>query len=252
MVTHDALEPLLRRSRVRFLAKGALFVLSTSADDVVDTSTSGPHLLMFGVSWKLGIGSEGSVVGSDKQTNVYNFWNATCLSVIGLNPFLEIPSDESKVHIEVLSVLWENRLPISDGSLPLSSKWTPPADVVADVATDLAWDLPATWHHSVGDTWRCFINISQVRSELEAQDWLGRLGGWLGQTNQCLKLLECHVSLGYWVIEEFIRCHSECMTRSSTKELLSPFKNPKQKFRSKRRLFDTPSLENSNSPEFGS
>ncbi|GJY47884.1 hypothetical protein Tco_0437840 [Tanacetum coccineum] len=31
-----------------------------------------------------------------------------------------IPSDESKVHIEVLSVLWGNRLPIPDGSLPLS------------------------------------------------------------------------------------------------------------------------------------
>ncbi|GKB34351.1 hypothetical protein Tco_0879293 [Tanacetum coccineum] len=34
--------------------------------------------------------------------------------------FLEILSDESKVHIEVLSVLWENRLPIPDDSLPLS------------------------------------------------------------------------------------------------------------------------------------
>ncbi|GJT74762.1 reverse transcriptase domain-containing protein [Tanacetum coccineum] len=38
-----------------------------------------------------------------------------------LNPFVEIPSDESKVHIKVLSVLWENRLSILDGSLPLSS-----------------------------------------------------------------------------------------------------------------------------------
>ncbi|GJS33715.1 hypothetical protein Tco_0532097 [Tanacetum coccineum] len=32
----------------------------------------------------------------------------------------EIPSGESKVHIEVLSLLWGNRLPIPDGSLPLS------------------------------------------------------------------------------------------------------------------------------------
>ncbi|GJW22848.1 retrovirus-related pol polyprotein from transposon TNT 1-94 [Tanacetum coccineum] len=40
------------------------------------------------------------------------------------------------------------------------------------------------------------------------------------------------------------------MTRSSTKELLSPFENLKQKFCSKRRLFDTPSLVESNSPEF--
>ncbi|GKB36029.1 hypothetical protein Tco_0880971, partial [Tanacetum coccineum] len=41
-----------------------------------------------------------------------------------------------------------------------------------------------------------------------------------------------------------------CMTRSYTKELLSPFENPEQKFRSKRRLFDKPSLVELNSPEF--
>ncbi|GKA33266.1 retrovirus-related pol polyprotein from transposon TNT 1-94, partial [Tanacetum coccineum] len=40
------------------------------------------------------------------------------------------------------------------------------------------------------------------------------------------------------------------MTRSSIKELLSPFENLEQKFRSKRRLFDTSSLVESNSPEF--
>ncbi|GJX71550.1 hypothetical protein Tco_0308721 [Tanacetum coccineum] len=34
--------------------------------------------------------------------------------------FKKIPSGESKVHIEVLSVLWGNRLPIPDGSLPLT------------------------------------------------------------------------------------------------------------------------------------
>ncbi|GJV41930.1 hypothetical protein Tco_1420370 [Tanacetum coccineum] len=37
----------------------------------------------------------------------------------GFDHFLEIPSGESKVHIKVLSVLWGNRLPIPDGSLPL-------------------------------------------------------------------------------------------------------------------------------------
>nr|GEW42434.1 hypothetical protein [Tanacetum cinerariifolium] len=41
---------------------------------------------------------------------------------IFLDPFVEIPSGEIKVHIEVLSVLWGNRLPIPDGSLPLSRK----------------------------------------------------------------------------------------------------------------------------------
>ncbi|GJT12855.1 hypothetical protein Tco_0859897 [Tanacetum coccineum] len=41
-----------------------------------------------------------------------------------------------------------------------------------------------------------------------------------------------------------------CITRSSTKELLLPFDNPEQIFHSRRRLFDTPSLIESNSPEF--
>ncbi|GJW93111.1 hypothetical protein Tco_0172783 [Tanacetum coccineum] len=51
--------------------------------------------------------------------------------------------------------------------------------------------------------------------------------------------------------ENNISCLSSlCMTRSSTKELLSPFENPIQKFRSRRRLFDTPSLLESNSQEF--
>ncbi|GJT31350.1 retrovirus-related pol polyprotein from transposon TNT 1-94 [Tanacetum coccineum] len=40
------------------------------------------------------------------------------------------------------------------------------------------------------------------------------------------------------------------MTRSSTKQLLSPFENPEQNFYSRRRLFDTQSLVKWNSPEF--
>nr|GEW39813.1 hypothetical protein CTI12_AA053730 [Tanacetum cinerariifolium] len=40
------------------------------------------------------------------------------------------------------------------------------------------------------------------------------------------------------------------MTRSSIKELFSPLENAKQKFRSKRRLFDTSSFIESNLPEF--
>ncbi|GJZ45809.1 ribonuclease H-like domain-containing protein [Tanacetum coccineum] len=41
-----------------------------------------------------------------------------------------------------------------------------------------------------------------------------------------------------------------CMTRSSTKELLSPFENTEQKFRLRKRLFDIPSLVESNSMGF--
>ncbi|GJX63074.1 nucleobase-ascorbate transporter 12 [Tanacetum coccineum] len=40
------------------------------------------------------------------------------------------------------------------------------------------------------------------------------------------------------------------MTRSSTKELFKPFKNTKREFRSYRKLFKTPSLDESSSPEF--
>ncbi|GJS26080.1 hypothetical protein Tco_0724385 [Tanacetum coccineum] len=40
------------------------------------------------------------------------------------------------------------------------------------------------------------------------------------------------------------------MTRSSTKELFTPLENPERVFRSKRRLFETPGLVESSSPEF--
>ncbi|GKD13338.1 hypothetical protein Tco_1197745, partial [Tanacetum coccineum] len=37
---------------------------------------------------------------------------------------------------------------------------------------------------------------------------------------------------------------------SSTKELLTPFENPERVFRLRRKLFDTPSFVESNSPKF--
>ncbi|GKA07843.1 hypothetical protein Tco_0687067, partial [Tanacetum coccineum] len=40
------------------------------------------------------------------------------------------------------------------------------------------------------------------------------------------------------------------MTRSSTKELFTPFKEPEQVFHSKRKLFKTTSLDYSSSPKF--
>ncbi|GJX26774.1 hypothetical protein Tco_0233070, partial [Tanacetum coccineum] len=40
------------------------------------------------------------------------------------------------------------------------------------------------------------------------------------------------------------------MTRSSTKELFTPLENPKRVFHSKKRLFETPGLVESSSPEF--
>ncbi|GJZ60292.1 hypothetical protein Tco_0616108 [Tanacetum coccineum] len=49
-----------------------------------------------------------------------NLYTLSLGDMMALDPFVEIPSGESKVHIEVLSVLWGNRLPIPDGLLPLS------------------------------------------------------------------------------------------------------------------------------------
>ncbi|GJZ65849.1 retrovirus-related pol polyprotein from transposon TNT 1-94 [Tanacetum coccineum] len=46
------------------------------------------------------------------------------------------------------------------------------------------------------------------------------------------------------------RYEVNCITRSSTKELLTPFENPEQVLRSRRKLFDTPSFVESNSSEF--
>ncbi|GKC38263.1 hypothetical protein Tco_1050647 [Tanacetum coccineum] len=50
--------------------------------------------------------------------------------------------------------------------------------------------------------------------------------------------------VGYDVLTLLLR------TTSSTKELITPFENPKRVFRSKRRIFETPGLVESSSPEF--
>ncbi|GKF46477.1 hypothetical protein Tco_0136279 [Tanacetum coccineum] len=43
---------------------------------------------------------------------------------------------------------------------------------------------------------------------------------------------------------------SSCMTRSSTNELFTPYKEPEREFRSSRRHFKTPSLDELRSPDF--
>ncbi|GKB02810.1 hypothetical protein Tco_0830899 [Tanacetum coccineum] len=63
------------------------------------------------------VDSEPSNGSNDDITNKYECEQTLDVSA---DHFLKIPSGESKVHIEVLSVLWGNRLPIPDGSLPLS------------------------------------------------------------------------------------------------------------------------------------
>nr|GEW03768.1 reverse transcriptase domain-containing protein [Tanacetum cinerariifolium] len=73
---------------------------------------------------------------SNKLDNALWAFRTTFKTLIGCTPYKiapdleasracgfvhQIPSGEIKVHIDVLSVLWGNRLPIPDGSLPLSS-----------------------------------------------------------------------------------------------------------------------------------
>ncbi|GJR06185.1 reverse transcriptase domain-containing protein [Tanacetum coccineum] len=53
------------------------------------------------------------------KNHVFNVGDRV-FAILSLDHLVEIPSGESKVHIDVLSVLWGNRLPIPDGSLPLS------------------------------------------------------------------------------------------------------------------------------------
>ncbi|GKE62210.1 hypothetical protein Tco_1512577, partial [Tanacetum coccineum] len=60
-------------------------------------------------------------VAYSSEVVMYRYYHPHLTSGDGFDPEIKkIPSDESKVHIEVLSVLWGNRLLILDSSLPLS------------------------------------------------------------------------------------------------------------------------------------
>ncbi|GKA91383.1 hypothetical protein Tco_0813253 [Tanacetum coccineum] len=91
--------------------------------------------LTYPVNSLLLLSSESEDTIFDPSISVYSFYSLERVayeSPMMIFPFFcfcpmdkgirEIPSGESKVHIEVLSVLCGNRLPIPDGSLPLSSR----------------------------------------------------------------------------------------------------------------------------------
>nr|GEU98968.1 retrovirus-related Pol polyprotein from transposon TNT 1-94 [Tanacetum cinerariifolium] len=61
--------------------------------------------------------------------------------------------------------------------------------------------------------------------------------------------LDSKIKLIGEAINEYLT-HTLCMTRSSAKELFTPFKEPKREFRSSRKLLKTLSLDESKSPEF--
>nr|GEV20069.1 reverse transcriptase domain-containing protein [Tanacetum cinerariifolium] len=76
----------------------------------------------------------------------------------------KIPSGEIKVHIEVLSVLWGNRLPIPDGSLPLfRPHWQSPAFLL----------VYETWHSNQGFTMIAWGLVMIGWTRLKLRTFLG-------------------------------------------------------------------------------
>ncbi|GJT29327.1 reverse transcriptase domain-containing protein [Tanacetum coccineum] len=118
-----------------------------------------------------------------------------------------IPSGEIKVHIEVLSVLWRNRLPIPDGSLPLSSgllcsgtgargagwlgcadQWAACEDWAAETVEGRLWRGVACW-----GTWG--VEQAELHCWLLADCWSllvrgsGLLIGWRRETGRGMGLM---------------------------------------------------------------
>ncbi|GJY98373.1 DNA ligase 6 isoform X1 [Tanacetum coccineum] len=84
---------------------------------------------------------------------MYRYYRPHLTSGDGFDPEIKkIPFDESKVHIEVLSVLWGNRLPILDGSLPLSRYF---------VQGNLIELMPST---------SCWVSLSAKEENLKMDD----------------------------------------------------------------------------------
>ncbi|GJY44213.1 hypothetical protein Tco_0432426 [Tanacetum coccineum] len=97
--------------------------------------------------------------------------------------------------------------------------------------------------------------------EEEGDNWMTPIiklleeGKWSGNPNEermlRMKINQLAKRHAFWSLNEY---RSDilyaCMTRSSTKELFTPFKNPKQVLRSSRKLSKTRSLDYLNSPEF--
>nr|GEZ08926.1 hypothetical protein [Tanacetum cinerariifolium] len=91
------------------------FLLSSENEDTIFD----PGISAFHFSHR-----SGTFISFNVYPNILNECPIEICSSTSFNPYMtmikEILYGEIKVHIEVLSVLWGNRLPIPDGSLPLS------------------------------------------------------------------------------------------------------------------------------------
>ncbi|GJS39715.1 retrovirus-related pol polyprotein from transposon TNT 1-94 [Tanacetum coccineum] len=98
------------------------------------------------------------------------------------DPFLEIPSDESKVHIEVLLVLWRNRLLIPDGSLPLSSRLKGVVQNLTFGMHSLKIIQEGVWPSPLSPTIFLWVNpmpsrappISSFQAKKQEKDWIDK------------------------------------------------------------------------------
>nr|GEW04920.1 hypothetical protein [Tanacetum cinerariifolium] len=107
---------------LRSLIDSPFLLSSRSEDTIFDPGISAFHFSSLGpvASYR-----SGTFMCFNVYPNILNESPMEIFSFTHFNPNItmiwDIPYGESKVHIEVLSVLWENRLPIPDDSLPLSS-----------------------------------------------------------------------------------------------------------------------------------
>nr|GEU73890.1 hypothetical protein [Tanacetum cinerariifolium] len=128
-----------------------------------------------------------------------------------------ISSDESKVHIEVLSVLWGNRLPIPDSSLPLSSSVVTSfgfhLDTPGSNPTRAKLSGPAAELRWSGGGLGVIYNGPPPLATIDL--WFRWRPRTLGLPSQSLPqiwmFLEAHVADIDWVKEEYVCCQNSCV-----------------------------------------
>ncbi|GJR89675.1 hypothetical protein Tco_0213686, partial [Tanacetum coccineum] len=118
----------------------------------------------------------------------------------------------------------------------LEDKQIPSVGVFDEVFLALGWhleEIQVTWFH-LEKKWMRLRTCTKIHQEVL---FLERGDGVAG-IKRCRRDLSGD---GVWIL---------CMTRSSTKELFTPFKDMKREFRSSRKHFKTLSLDESRSPDF--
>nr|GEX09964.1 hypothetical protein [Tanacetum cinerariifolium] len=98
----------------------SLFLISSGSEDTIFD----PGISAFYFSHRSGTFTSFNVYPNILNESPMENFPSTCFTP-NITMIWDIPYEEIKVHIKVLSVLWDNRLLIPDGSLPLSRVKTP-------------------------------------------------------------------------------------------------------------------------------